>query len=67
MRLNVKIISPFLGGGGEGGGRTGNLSQKMLNVCDGVQEKECPEENLEFVERFLILTIDLEALLPTRR
>jgi hypothetical protein len=32
-----------------------------------LQEKECPEENVEFVERFLILTIDLEALLPTRR
>ncbi len=58
----LKIISPFLGG------ENGKFITKDAEyVCDGVQEKECPEENLEFVERFLILTIDLEALLPTRR
>ena len=36
----------------------------MLDIS---QEKDCPEENVAFVERFLILIIDLEALLPTRR
>jgi len=44
-----------------------SLINKYYSVLYAIQEKECPEENVAFVERFLILIIDLEALLPTRR
>ena len=43
------------------------MIQKFLTVLYTVQEKECPGDIVDFVERFLILIIDLEALLPTRR
>jgi len=44
-----------------------NLINRYYETLYEIQEKECPEENLEYTERFLILMIDLEALLPTRR
>jgi intron-binding protein aquarius len=44
-----------------------NMIQKFLKILYTIQEKECPEDVVDFVERFLILIIDLEALLPTRR
>ena len=44
-----------------------NMIKKFLSILYTVQEKECPEQVVDFCERFLILMIDLEALLPTRR
>ena len=44
-----------------------NMIKKFLTILNSVQEKECPDEVVDFCERFLILIIDLEALLPTRR
>merc|ERR1719193_334609 len=44
-----------------------NMIKKFLKVLYTVQEQECQPEIVDFVERFLILIIDLEALLPTRR
>ena len=44
-----------------------NMIKKFLAVLYTIQEKECPEDAVDFLERFLILIIDLEALLPTRR
>jgi len=44
-----------------------SMIQKFLTVLYTVQEKECSPDIVDFVERFLILIIDLEALLPTRR
>ena len=44
-----------------------NMIKKFLSILYSVQEKECPDEIVDFCERFLILIIDLEALLPTRR
>jgi intron-binding protein aquarius len=44
-----------------------NMIKKFLKLLYTIQEKDCPEDVVDFVERFLILIIDLEALLPTRR
>lgn len=44
-----------------------NMIKKFLALLYTVQGQECPEDVVDFVERFLILIIDLEALLPTRR
>jgi len=44
-----------------------NMIKKFLKILYTIQEQDCPEEVVDFCERFLILIIDLEALLPTRR
>ena len=44
-----------------------SMIKKFLSVLYTVQEKEAPQDVVDFCERFLILMIDLEALLPTRR
>ena len=36
-------------------------------VLERVDERQCPEECVKYCEHFLMLMIDLEALLPTRR
>ena len=43
------------------------LIDKFVAVLDTIQEKEAPEETIDYCEHFLLLMIDLEALLPTRR
>ena len=44
-----------------------SLLDSFYSVLDSVDEKSCPEESVEYCEHFLMLLIDLEALLPTRR
>jgi len=44
-----------------------NMITRFLKVLHSVQEQECPEDVVDYCERFLVLIIDLEALLPTRR
>ena len=43
------------------------MIQKFLSILYTVQEKDAPTDVVDFCERFLLLIIDLEALLPTRR
>jgi intron-binding protein aquarius len=40
---------------------------KFVAVLDTIQEKAAPRETVDYCEHFLLLMIDLEALLPTRR
>ena len=44
-----------------------NLIGKFVQVLNTIQEKEAPVETVTYCEHFLLLMIDLEALLPTRR
>ena len=44
-----------------------NLIEKFVQVLNTIAEKEAPEETVTYCEHFLLLMIDLEALLPTRR
>ena len=44
-----------------------NLIDKYFTILDTIQEKEVNDEAVAFCEHFLLLMIDLEALLPTRR
>ena len=44
-----------------------NLIDKFVNVLNTIQEKAAPEETVTYCEHFLLLMIDVEALLPTRR
>ena len=43
------------------------LIDKYFGVLDTIQEKEADVDAVTYCEHFLLLMIDLEALLPTRR
>ena len=43
------------------------LLDTYFSVLAVVDERNCPEEAVEYCEHFIMLMIDLEALLPTRR
>ncbi|TRY75128.1 hypothetical protein TCAL_00660 [Tigriopus californicus] len=43
------------------------LIQRFLSTLDSIQEKDANPWAVEYCEHFLVLLIDLEALLPTRR
>jgi len=44
-----------------------SLLDKFFTVLGLIDEKACPENAVSYCEHFLMLMIDLEALLPTRR
>jgi len=44
-----------------------SLISRFLNVLYSIEGQECPEATVDYLERFLLLVIDLLALLPTRR